>query len=93
MSYHDTPDKAYERFVNALASRYLDHGRVIPTLLDQSHNPAGEWFCTHIHVETSSASGWASLHSKMLWLLRCIPVVLLYWGGGAYVHLVDARLL
>lgn len=41
VSYNDRPEKAYEVFVNALASRYLDHGLVIPTLLDV-HNPAGK---------------------------------------------------
>lgn len=41
VSYSDCPEKAYEVFVNALASKYLDHGRVIPTLFE-THNPAGE---------------------------------------------------
>ena len=40
VSYHEVPEKAYETFVNALASSYLDHGLVIPSLL-QVHNPAG----------------------------------------------------
>ena len=40
VAYHDVPDRAYETFVNAVASKYLDHGRVIPTLLE-NHNPAG----------------------------------------------------
>ena len=32
---------AYEVFVNAVASKYLDYGRVIPSLM-QSHNSAGK---------------------------------------------------
>ena len=40
VSYNDRPEKAYEVFVSALASRYLNHDLVIPTLLE-AHNPAG----------------------------------------------------
>ena len=41
VSYHNDPINAYEEFVNILASRYLDHGKVIPSLLG-GHNPAGK---------------------------------------------------
>jgi hypothetical protein len=40
MAYHDVPYMAYEVFVNALASKYLDKEKIIPSLLE-SHNPAG----------------------------------------------------
>ena len=40
VSYHDVPDRAYETFVSALTSTYLERGLVIPTLVDV-HNPAG----------------------------------------------------
>ena len=40
VSYHDVPDRAYETFVSALTSKYLEQGLVIPTLVDV-HNPAG----------------------------------------------------
>ena len=40
VSYHDVPDRAYETFVSALTSKYLERGLVIPTLVDV-HNPAG----------------------------------------------------
>ena len=41
VAYHDVPHMAYEVFVNAVASKYLDYGRVIPSLM-QSHNSAGK---------------------------------------------------
>ena len=40
VSYHDVPDRAYETFVSALTSKYLERGLVIPSLVDV-HNPAG----------------------------------------------------
>lgn len=40
VSYHDVPDRAYETFVSALTSKYLERGLVIPSLVD-IHNPAG----------------------------------------------------
>ena len=39
MAYHGIPEKAYEVFVNALKTRYLEQGLIIPELED--HNPAG----------------------------------------------------
>ncbi len=39
VAYHGVPDKAYEVFVSALKSRYLEQGINIPELED--HNPAG----------------------------------------------------
>ena len=39
VAYHGVPEKAYEVFVNALHTRYLEQGLVIPELED--HNPAG----------------------------------------------------
>ena len=41
VAYHDVPYKAYEVFVNALASSYLKKERIIPSLLE-GHNPAGK---------------------------------------------------
>ncbi len=35
------PDKAYEVFVSALKTRYLEHGYAIPVL--ENHNPAGTY--------------------------------------------------
>ena len=40
VAYHDVPDKAYESFVNALTTKYLEKGLIIPSLVDV-HNPAG----------------------------------------------------
>ena len=40
VSYHDVPAKAYESFVSALTTKYLERGLVIPSLVDV-HNPAG----------------------------------------------------
>jgi len=40
VAYHGVPDKAYEVFVTALKSRYLEKGLIIPELED--HNPAGK---------------------------------------------------
>ena len=52
MSYHDVPDRAYETFVSALTSKYLEQGLVIPTLVDV-HNPAGEvWLAMFYTVHT-----------------------------------------
>ena len=42
VSYHDVPDRAYETFVSALTSKYLERGLVIPSLVDV-HNPAGTY--------------------------------------------------
>ena len=39
VAYHGVPDKAYEVFVNALRSRYLQQRLIIPDLEDR--NPAG----------------------------------------------------
>ena len=42
VAYHGVPDKAYEVFVNALRSRYLQQRLIIPDLEDR--NPAGLYF-------------------------------------------------
>ena len=39
VAYHGVPEKAYEVFVNALQTRYLELGLIIPELEDR--NPAG----------------------------------------------------
>ena len=41
VAYCDVPDKAYEVFLNAVTTKYLDQGLVIPSLVE-AHNPAGD---------------------------------------------------
>ena len=51
VSYHDVPDRAYETFVSALTSKYLEQGLVIPSLVDV-HNPAGTCSRTRNNIIT-----------------------------------------
>ena len=46
VAYHDVPDKAYEVFLGAITTRYLEQRLVIPSLVE-AHNPAG---IVHIHA-------------------------------------------
>ena len=46
VAYHGVPDKAYEVFVNALRSRYLQQRLIIPDLEDR--NPAGQYIYIYI---------------------------------------------
>lgn len=59
VSYHGAPEKAYEVFVSALTSRYLEQGLIIPSLED--HNPAGEGNSLRIkcsHTVVFGIEGW-----------------------------------
>lgn len=42
VAYHDVPDKAYEVFLGAITSKYLEQRLVIPSLVE-AHNPAGKF--------------------------------------------------
>ena len=46
VAYHDVPDKAYEVFLGAITTRYLEQRLVIPSLVE-AHNPAGM-----IHIQS-----------------------------------------
>lgn len=41
VAYHDAPDKAYEVFLGAITTKYLEQRLVIPSLVE-AHNPAGK---------------------------------------------------
>ena len=41
VAYHDVPDRAYEVFLSAVTTKYLEQGLVIPSLVE-AHNPAGK---------------------------------------------------
>ena len=47
MAYHDVPDKAYEVFLGAVTTKYLEQGLVIPSLVE-AHNPAGQFNLVYI---------------------------------------------
>ena len=74
VSYHGVPDRAYEVFVNALTSRYLEQGLIIPSLED--HNPAGQSVSLSVcpSVCLSVCPPASGCLSACLWLSVCLPL-------------------